>query len=625
MSLDFVGTLSSLLLEAWDEQTCAARVDVKTRDSLPTDRGRKTNLPAQVGGIAGSYAFCLVVVAVTLLLLSKRRREHLRSGEEFDLLQQPTASAVLPFPETFRLQDSVVPFALKSPTSDSFVSHSVFQSSSTVIVGHSTPVGAPAYGYGSVYDTGSPISPTETTGGTVALALVQSQETLYLSASYASPFRAPGVDPSVDQTVVSADRAMAQSQLETMYKYVMEQEEARANNVVLTGLPAPLSSSSGTGRRSEPNCRQMQQSVGTMGESNMSSSTNSLALTAAQDKDERAALSAAARFRKEKTKPIGLTMNLGEESREVEEQEEEMTSLTSRTASLLSALKSPRFRKKTQGMSISSPILTPTSSTFPRFGPVGGRAGLGHGNDRDSGDGEAEQMSAIPPRHYTPTAAPPLPPTAHSIDQRIGTFVAADSLPPRRAWAIPARIKTTSDSSGADVDSDAPAVASTGRFPSLMSLPASPRATKAMHFQQPPPSPSPQQDWPLSPTGVAFVSASPSTSFAFSRSAHANAPPAIRTGGSLPLRAYEPSLASPSFAAHNQTKQTILERAAPLASGGPTTPWTGAPVPYSPYQPFSPVVPMTPSLVTKADRKRMRRLEPKTPTMVMVPSNNDLW
>lgn len=49
-------------------------------------------------------------------------------------------------------------------------------------------------------------------------------------------------------------------------------------------------------------------------------------------------------------------------------------------------------------------------------------------------------------------------------------------------------------------------------------------------------------------------------------------------------------------------------------------------VPYSPYQPFSPVVPITPGfLVTKADRKKMRRMEPKTPTLQMVKSDDDLW
>jgi hypothetical protein len=34
---------------------------------------------------------------------------------------------------------------------------------------------------------------------------------------------------------------------------------------------------------------------------------------------------------------------------------------------------------------------------------------------------------------------------------------------------------------------------------------------------------------------------------------------------------------------------------------------------------------MTPSLVTKADRKRMKKMEPKTPTVEMVRSEEDVW
>jgi hypothetical protein len=111
---------------------------------------------------------------------------------------------------------------------------------------------------------------------------------------------------------------------------------------------------------------------------------------------------------------------------------------------------------------------------------------------------------------------------------------------------------------------------------------------------------------------------SPKPGMSFSRP---NAPSAVRTGGALPLRAYEPALSSPSA---QNVKQTTFERTMPL-SPGQRTPWTGAPVPYTPYQPFSPVVPVTPSLVTRADRKRMRQLQPKTPTMEMVSNAEDLW
>ncbi len=73
-----------------------------------------------------------------------------------------------------------------------------------------------------------------------------------------------------------------------------------------------------------------------------------------------------------------------------------------------------------------------------------------------------------------------------------------------------------------------------------------------------------------------------------------------------------------------RTKQTVFERA-PLSPNGVRTPFTGSAVPYSPYQPFSPVIPITPTLVTKQDRKRMKKMEPKTPTLEMVKSDDEVW
>lgn len=96
---------------------------------------------------------------------------------------------------------------------------------------------------------------------------------------------------------------------------------------------------------------------------------------------------------------------------------------------------------------------------------------------------------------------------------------------------------------------------------------------------------------------------------------------AMRAGGTLPLRAYEPAVSSTT--SQTATKQTVFERTGPLSPLSARTPGTA--VPYSPYQPFTPCMPMTPSLVTKADRKRMRKLEPKTPTMELVQDNNEVW
>ena len=620
-----------------------------TRGSLSVVLDKKTDLPAQIVAIVGSYAFCLVIVFFTLLLLSKRRREHLRSGKDLDP-SQPPASAVLQFPETLHLQDSIVPFALKGPTSDDFAINSVLYSR--------YPIGRNTYdsvvAYGSIYSAGSPISPVETNDGTVASAL-HGQEIWHLSSLYALPFRAPGVDPSVDQKVVSADREMAQSQLEAMYKYVMEHEEAKANGVVLTGLPAPLSLLTDDSRSSNPYNRHQKPTDAATAGAYIRGSTSSLSRAATRSTNEPATLITATRSRTEKTKPAGLKMSLGHGRNG----EEEQMSRTSRTSSLFSALKSPRLKKKIQGVSISSPIMTPTSDTFPRFGPAGGRAGFGYGNDTGSSDGfgdgcgdvEAKDVGAIPLQHYAPRApSPPLPPQQTTTSplpldtlntkQRVNDESPADHLPPQHTFADRTQTgssrrdseratlaqseasKASDELSPAFVELHAPPNPSISRVASLVSLPASPRATKTAFFQPPPPpSPSLQQNWPLSPTGIAFASAPPSSSFASSSFSRPKAPSAIRIGGGLPLRAYEPSITSPSFA----TKQTVFERTAPSTSGGASTPWTGAPVPYSPYQPFSPVVPMTPSLVTKADRKRMRRLEPKTPTLVMVPSADDLW
>ncbi|OBT67825.1 hypothetical protein VE03_02417 [Pseudogymnoascus sp. 23342-1-I1] len=92
----------------------------------------------------------------------------------------------------------------------------------------------------------------------------------------------------------------------------------------------------------------------------------------------------------------------------------------------------------------------------------------------------------------------------------------------------------------------------------------------------------------------------------------------------LPFRAFDPppGLSSPSFS--HSTKTTVLERTTPL-SPGLKTPWSAGATPYSPYQPFTPLVPITPRLITREDRKAMKKLEPKSPVMEMVKDKDDLW
>ncbi|KAK6078264.1 hypothetical protein SCUP234_06262 [Seiridium cupressi] len=443
-------------------------------------------LPAQIGGIVGAYALSLVVVAATLLLLAKKRREHLEAADEdFEDLKYELA-----FPDGFPQPQEQFQYPVTSPTS---------------------PVKNFSY-------------PTP----------VEKEPAPYIFPSPVSSTLALGVNALVDQSVVAADREMAQQQLEEMYKYVMEQDEAKQAGVVLQAPPAPVLQTPPT-----------------------PSSQKSGFL------------------RKGKNKPANLDLNSPEPEK-----------TQSRASSILSALKSPRGKKSSvKGISISSPIMTPMSGTFPRQ--------------------EGEEMETIPPRHYAPAPPPPVPADQYPYMSRRTTRPVEPLTPPdmspESTMSIDERLGAeyghNRNISEAPTEGDPVSAVSERSTAPLVGLPSSPKPS-VTRFPSLPSSPKP---------GTTFQ--------------RGNAPPAIRTGGSLPLRAYEPSLASPST---QTTKQTVFERA-PLSPSGLRTPFTGAAVPYSPYQPYTPVVPMTPSLVTKADRKRMRALQPKTPTLQMVKSEDDIW
>ncbi|KAI0477824.1 hypothetical protein GGR56DRAFT_638926 [Xylariaceae sp. FL0804] len=387
-----------------------------------------------------------------------------------------------------------------------------------------------------------------------------------------------GFSPLVDQRVVAADREMAQQQLEEMYRHVMEQEEAK-----LAGQPyEPPSPVSKQNSPVEPP-RQ------------------------------------GGNLKKGKNKPSNLNLNQAQPEKQ------------SRTSSILSALKSPRKSKNPKGISISSPIMTPMSGTFPRQ--------------------EDREMNAIPPRQYAPASPPPIP--EHHQQQQFYQRAAAgrppmsvapltppDDMSPESTMSIDERLRAQQMGGGGGgghwrSDSQAPteyepvsAVSERSTAP-LVGLPSSPKpgVSRFPSYPSLPASPKPGATFasPTSPQSqsqpqLQLVGRAPSSSFS-----RPNAPSAVRTGGALPLRAYEPALTSPSGAQGATTKQTTFERA-PLSPGaGMRTPFTGAPVPYTPYQPFSPVVPVTPSLVTKADRKRMRQLAPKTPTVELVKNADEIW
>ena len=495
-------------------------------------------LPAQIGGIVGSYALALVLVAVALLALAKRRREHLNASEEPDDDDEPK-EPTFSFPEDPKQQSQhslQFPYPVESPRS---------------------PVRNFSYP--------SPTSPTA--DGPAS----------YVFPSRSSGSHAPGVDHSVDQTIVAADRQMAQSQLEEMYKHVMEQEAAKEAGLTYQG-PASLHQQSPQQpsppqqfSQQFPSQQFPQQHFPHQQPPPSNASTSTLS-------------------KREKHKPTSLNLNKEEKTQ-------------SRTSSILSALRSPR-KKKMQGISISSPIMTPMSGTFPAS--------------------PGQEMNAIPPRQYAPAAPPPVPTnqppyggpggrpvgapltpdmspqSTQSIDERIGAQFAG--APHEGHYRNMSTATTEADPLSAVSDSSStplvglPSSPKPGvnRFPSLSSLPASPKPGQT-----------------FSSTG------GPS----FSRP---NAPTAIRTGGSLPLRAYEPSIVSPSTGSY-KTKQTVFERAPLSPNNGSRTPFTGTAVPYSPYQPFSPVMPITPSLVTKADRKRMKKMVPKTPTLEMVKNEDEVW
>lgn len=544
-------------------------------------------LPAQIGGIVGSYAFSLVVVALTLLALSKRRREHLRAAEELDPWDEvPHLTFEFPESETaFRSQEGI---SGVGPFNQFQVSHELPKS----------PSHGPGLGHVRNFSLPSPTSARFEIPNLEIPNLEIPQEgtspSSYTLPSPASTTRGPlGQDPYVDQGIVRRDRVMAQSQLEEMYKYVMEQEEAKEAGVEFQAPVVPY-----------PAQQQQQQ----------------------QD--------APSTLKKGRNKPANLNLGKSEKTQ-------------SRTSSILSALKSPLGKKKhqVQGISISSPIMTPMSGTFPQYA--------------------GEEMNAIPPRQYAPARPPPVPTDQLPFSERRNTGHIAQLTPPdlspESTQSIDERIGHIATAKGKDrdvlrgedisEDEDEGHQGRNGnnnyndhnnyghshsRHISLATTEADPVSAVSETSQSPlvrhtaivsPPTPR-ASGLPTSPKpGVnrfPSLPASPKPGATFLR---ANAPSAVRTGGALPLRAYEPGLMSPGT--YDRTvKQTVFERAGPLSPGGmhtARTPLTGNPVPYSPYQPFSPVVPITPSLVTKADRKKMRRMEPKTPTLQMVKSDDELW
>lgn len=261
----------------------------------------------------------------------------------------------------------------------------------------------------------------------------------------------------------------------------------------------------------------------------------------------------------------------------------------SRASSFISSLKSPR-KKNTRELQISSPIPTPLSSTFPT--------------------NYASDEEPLSPRYYSPPPPPPAPngqdqsgfPYSHSRNnsndpspvspaRSIAEQLSAVRLSNNQPQPFQHRMNQHSQSSIQTATSNTN------------------RQIPAPIQTQPARNPLANNPLPALKTGVNQNSTAGS----------ANA--STRT---LPFRAFDPpaGLSSPTFS--QMTKTTVLERTTPL-SPGMRTPFTAGAVPYSPYQPQTPLIPVTPRLVTKEDRKRMKRHEKRAPVMELIKSDDEMW
>ena len=337
-----------------------------------------------------------------------------------------------------------------------------------------------------------------------------------------------GPDPFVDRRIVEADQEMLQRDLEDIYAHVMEQEEAKAAGVKVAEMPPPPPLQ--TGSPPLPPSR-----------------------TATPKKVE-------------KPRPSNLTI------------EEPKSKSHSRASSLISSLKSPKRRGIKGVMTISSPIPTPLSATFPS-------------------PGNASDEEPLSPRFYAPPPPPPVP-----KDQVPYTHVRKNS---QRSPVSPTK-------------SIAEQLSPYGQQQFYRPNPSQ----TSVHSRDPASASSATSQTPLFPAQAQRQPPYPSTSTI-------NLPPSNNSSArQLPLRQFEPAMQSPSYS--YATKTTILEKSNPLSpglttGGGPRTPWSAGAVPYSPYQPFTPMMPITPRLVTKQDRKAMKKMEGRTPTLEMTKTEDELF
>ncbi|KAF4622710.1 hypothetical protein G7Y89_g14319 [Cudoniella acicularis] len=268
---------------------------------------------------------------------------------------------------------------------------------------------------------------------------------------------------------------------------------------------------------------------------------------------------------------------------------DESRSLKSRASSIMSALRSPRSKNSVKSMQISSPLPTPMSASFPN----------------ENGASDEEPLS--PKYYYKPP--PPVPtdqvPYNHSRNN--------SSIPPQSPTKSIAEQLAPYGPGG----------------PGNSMHRTNPSAASTQSFREEPPSATSQTTTtPLYSPPPRQPSRGASTTTTMHPHPMGSNPPSTNASQrTLPFRAFDPPLASPSF--KPATKTTILERTVGANNGpmtsGLKTPWSAGAVPYSPYQPFSPMIPITPRLVTKEDRKAMKKAQKRMPVTELVGSDEEMW
>lgn len=364
-----------------------------------------------------------------------------------------------------------------------------------------------------------------------------------------SPTTPVGTDPYVDAGVVEADQEMMQRDLEDLYAHVMEQEDAKKNGANVKEMaPPPM----------------LQRAMA------------SLPAEAPQRQESPKKVA--------KNRPSNLSL------------EEQKPKSHSRTSSIISALKSPRWKKEKE-LRISAPILTPTTATF-------------YVNSDEE---------PLTPKYYKPP--PPIP-----TDQVPFNHIRQSSSGDSPTRSIASQLSPYGNSSSHRPNLSQTSMASSGRGDPISATSATSQTPlfsgpTALSLQAPPSKFASQIPY-QNPYAQQHTPATASTP------APARALAPIQTSTStraLPFRSFEPALTSPSFKPQI-TKTTVLERTA--QGNGPNTsglktPWSAGAVPYSPYQPFTPMMPVTPRLVTREERKARKKVEGRTPVLEMVGKEDD--